>query len=79
MILVSIYLYGKKKVKAAIILSPAKVLRDFVFVWVLLALLLFYIVSISQRSSLLFAIGNIVVELILLLYIFKSKVAKRVI
>lgn len=78
LIIVSVYLYrGRKKSerrKTVTTFPFLQVMKDFVFVWVLIVLLIFYIVSISQRSALLFAIGNIAVESILLLYTFKHKI-----
>jgi len=41
-------------------------------VWFLAGLLVFYIVTVSQGSALLFAVGNIVVEALLLLYVFRT-------
>ncbi len=72
-IVVSLYLYRRRSLK-----EPARLertagrLRDFTFVWFLLGLLGFYVVSVSQGSALLFAVGNIVVEALLLLYVFRS-------
>lgn len=48
-------------------------IKDFVFVWVLLGLLIFYIVSIDIGSDWLFAAGNIFVEVLLLLYLLKNR------
>jgi hypothetical protein len=53
--------------------SLVKLLKDFTFTWILLGLLIFYIISIEIGSSTIFAIGNIVVELILILYGIKSR------
>jgi len=72
-IAVSLYLYRRRKRE-----QPPKptrrvgLLKDFAFVWFLLGLLGFYVVSVSQGSALLFAIGNIVVEGLLLLYVLRS-------
>jgi hypothetical protein len=46
--------------------------KDFVFVWILLGLLVLYIVSVGQGAYLLFATGNIVVEIILIAYVIRS-------
>jgi hypothetical protein len=46
--------------------------KNFVFVWVLIGLLFFYIFSINVASALIFAAGNIVVEVILLAYLLKN-------
>jgi hypothetical protein len=72
-IAVSLYLYSRRPGK-----QPARpgrkfgLLRDFTFVWFLVGLLVFYILTVSQGSALLFAVGNIVVEALLLLYVFRS-------
>jgi uncharacterized membrane protein len=69
---VSIYLYrnSKKRVgeSSQTKASTVAVLSNFVFIWVLIGLLTLYIVSIHMGSSLLFAAGNIAVEVILIVY-----------
>lgn len=76
--LVSIYLYARgPKIMGKKWKLTTKIHRigvDFVFVWVLLSLLTLYIVSIGSVSSILFAIGNIVVEATLLIYLLKNAV-----
>ena len=76
LIAVSIYLYtsgrtickenGKATARKT---NPAK---DFIFVWVLLGLLVFYIISVNIGSSLVFAVGNIAVEILLIAYLVRS-------
>ena len=73
--LVSVYLYSnrncekaKEKKKNATTLA-----RNFIFVFVLIGLLFFYIVSVRIESAPLFAAGNIVVEVILITYLFKNR------
>jgi len=46
---------------------------DFAFVWILLGLLVLYIVSIDRGSATMFAAGNVVVEVILLVYLLRNK------
>ena len=74
---VSIYLYissrAKQKDEGSMTKKPSRILTDFVFVWVLLGLLVFYIVSINIGSAAIFAVGNIIVEILLLVYLFKNK------
>jgi hypothetical protein len=53
--------------------SLVKLLKDFTFTWILLGLLVFYIVSIEIGSSTIFAIGNIVFEVILILYGIRNR------
>jgi hypothetical protein len=75
LIAVSLYLYWDRRKRFAEgtrILSRSR-LSDFVFVWVLAALLGLYIISIQRGSSLIFAAGNIVVELMLAAYILRSR------
>jgi uncharacterized membrane protein len=74
---VSVYLYVDSRKRKGHVggarSSPVGVIEDFVFVWVLLGLLNLYIVSINRGSSILFAAGNIVVEVILIAYARKNK------
>ena len=78
--LVSIYLYvssrAKRKDESSLRRKPSRILTDFVFVWVLLGLLVFYIVSINIGSAAIFAVGNIIVEILLLVYLIKNKQAE---
>lgn len=77
LIAVSIYLYGNSKARRRESSQTAadriRLGKDFVFVWVLLGLLVFYIVSVNIGSAVLFAAGNIVVEVILIVYLIKSR------
>jgi heme/copper-type cytochrome/quinol oxidase subunit 2 len=73
LIAVSIYLYARRKHRAPDNVSTHVRLNDFVFVIVLAALLGLYIVSIDRTSSLIFAAGNIIVEVILVAYTVKNK------
>ncbi len=50
--------------------------KNFVFVWIMLGLLALYIVSISGGSYTLFAAGNLVVEAILAVYVLVQGKAK---
>ena len=50
-----------------------RLLTDFIFVWVLLGLLIFYIVSIDVGSDMIFAAGNVLVEIVLIIYLLKNK------
>jgi heme A synthase len=73
---VSIYLYVDSRPKRKANSKTRRsfnVLTDFIFVWVLLGLLVFYIVSINIGSAAVFAAGNIVVEILLLIYLMKNK------
>jgi hypothetical protein len=78
--LVSIYLYvnsrARRKSSGQPKASVLKVGGDFIFVWVLLGLLVFYIVSINIGSAVVFAAGNIFVEAILIIYLLKNKKGK---
>jgi uncharacterized membrane protein len=75
--LVSIYLYldsrTKRKGNGSKIKKRSSIVTNFIFVWVLLGLLVFYIVSINIGSSVIFAAGNIIVEILLLVYLVRSK------
>lgn len=75
LIAVSLYLYWDRRRRhpeGSQILNRFR-LSDFVFVWVLAGLLGLYIVSIYRGSSLIFAAGNIAVEIILVVYTFRNK------
>jgi uncharacterized membrane protein len=75
MIVIGIYLYMSSKAKreeGAQKLSLGKLVKNFAFTWVLLGLLVFYIISISIGSYTIFALGNIVVQAILILYVVKN-------
>jgi hypothetical protein len=74
LIAVSLFLYAKRKNRVTGDPGPRK-LSDFVFVFVLIGLLALYIASINRTSSVLFAIGNVVVEVILVVYTVKNKTA----
>ena len=82
--LISIYLYAgskpKRKDDAQKKVGTFRVARDFVFVWVLLGLLIFYIFSIQlgggALSEAVFAIGNIIVEALLVLYLIRNRTGR---
>ena len=76
LIIVSIYLYANRtcertheKTKT----TAKGVLTNFIFVWVLIGLLLFYIGAVRLESALIFAVGNIVVEVILIAYLLRQE------
>ncbi len=76
LIVASIFLYAKRRTPAGTTRTPTTVSHmasDFVFVWVLISLLVFYVVTVIVKSTLLFAAGNIIVELLLLLYVFRNR------
>jgi len=72
----SIYLYiRKKKPEKEAFRGVGKlvhIVKDFAFVWVLLGLLLFYVYSVGVGSYVIFAAGNVVVEVLLALYVIKA-------
>jgi hypothetical protein len=79
LLFVSFYLYGKRKRPATtdqMRTGPRRFLNDFTFVWVLVFLLVFYIVTIDLRSSIIFSVGNVAVELFLVYYIVKNRTRK---
>lgn len=74
--IVSMYLYASRICERPQEKTKTKVkgaLTNFVFVWVLIGLLIFYIVAVKFASALIFAVGNIIVEAILITYLFKQK------
>jgi hypothetical protein len=79
LILVSIYLYAKSRSKdtgSSGLKAKVKVGKDFVFVWVLIGLLIFYIATVNIGSAIIFAAGNIIVESILIVYLIKNRQEK---
>ena len=77
MILVGIYLYAdssmKRKQNSRVKQDIVGLVKDFVFVWALLCLLAFYIVSVDLGSATFFAVGNIAAEAILFVYVLKGR------
>ena len=78
----SIYLYRIRKHRESgdglsLGQKIARVARDYMFVWFLLGLLIFYIYSIGQASYLLFLAGNLVVEVLLIAYIYMSSSSSK--
>ena len=78
---ISIYLFidskSKRKEGMQKKSDALRIGRNFAFVWVLLGLLVFYIFSIQLGAGVLseaiFAMGNIVVEVLLVLYLLKQR------
>jgi hypothetical protein len=77
----SIYLYMRKRPQGLGVRRGlwmvARVIKDFAFVWVLLGLLLFYVYSVGEGSSLIFAVGNVVVQILLIIYIIGNGDARQ--
>jgi hypothetical protein len=78
--LVSIYLYAsgrtRQKESEGKTMKAVRLVKNFIFVWVLLGLLVFYIVSVNIGSAAIFAAGNIFVEIILVIYLMKNRPEK---
>ncbi len=72
----STYLYANTRNRREKSKNPTKaagrLIKDFVFIWVMLSLLTLYIISIGDASPTLFAAGNIAVEIILIIYLLKN-------
>jgi amino acid transporter len=75
LVIVSVYLYldSLKRLKDREKKPYIKIAWSFTFVWALIGLLALYLVSINRGSSLLFAVGNIVFESILIIYVVKNR------
>lgn len=77
---VGVYLYIKqyRKVRenGGFIKNIFKLLKDFIFIWVLFGLLVFYIISVRIGSATIFAIGNVIVEVFLFIYLLKNAYGK---
>ncbi len=78
--LVSIYLYVESKTTRRKREKPrskvVNLVEDFAFIWVLLGLLVFYIISVNVGSAAIFAVGNICVEILLVLYLIRHRMTK---
>ena len=77
--IVSIYLYANRaceRTREKVDAEAKGALTNFVFVWVLIGLLFFYIVTVKIGSAVIFATGNIVVELVLIAYLLKNKTTR---
>ena len=72
----AIYLHTRRKTREKEVLGGigkvVRILKDFVFVWVLLGLLIFYVYSVGVGFYLLFAVGNVIVEALLVVYVVKA-------
>lgn len=77
LIVVSFYLYWKgprpQSESSQGIIGKAK---DFIFVWILTSLLVLYIYTINNSSAVIFAAGNIIVEVILVVYTVRNRAKK---
>jgi len=75
--LVSIYLYSDAKPRrdkmGQMVRRVWSLPRDFIFVWILLGLLFFYIITVEVGSAPIFAAGNVIVETLLILYLLKNR------
>jgi hypothetical protein len=79
--LVGVYLYAnsrarRKRSGQRAARTLGRLLTEFIFVWVLLGLLVFYIISIDIGSDWIFAAGNIFVEAVLILYLIINRTRK---
>jgi hypothetical protein len=76
-ILISIYLYAstesKRAGKSQTKQNPVTLAKDQGIIWFLLGLLVFYVISIKLASDVLFAAGNILVEAMLVIYVWKNR------
>ena len=75
LIAVSFYLYWKKRPHQGA-RGLSSIFNDFVFVWVLAGLLILYIVTVNNSSSMVFAVGNVIVEVVLIVYTLKNRSKK---
>ena len=75
--MVAIFLYvnsrGRRRKASMETRKTGKLGSSFIFVWVLLCLLFLYVVSVNMGSYILFAFGNVVVELVLIIYLARNR------
>jgi len=73
LIVVSFYLYWKRqRAQSEFSKGVLNRAKDFIFVWILASLLVLYIFTINNSSAVIFAAGNIIVEVILVVYTVRS-------
>jgi hypothetical protein len=77
LIAVSFYLYWKSRPRAGFSPGLLGKAKDFSFVWILTSLLVLYIFTINNRSATIFVAGNIVVEIILVVYAVRNRGTKK--
>jgi len=53
--------------------NPLRVAGHFMILWILLGLLAFYVIAVDLGSALFFALGNIAVEIIILVHITRNR------
>jgi hypothetical protein len=77
LVVVGVYLYvgsrSKRRESVQVKSNAISVAGRFMVLWILLGLLAFYIVSVYFGSSTFFAVGNIVVEVILIIHVVKNR------
>lgn len=77
LIIISIYLYTSTKAKreenSQTKRNPANAAKDLGIISFLLGLLAFYIIAIKIGSDIIFAAGNIIVEALLVIYVWKNR------
>ncbi len=69
---VSIYLYRARPKKETGQRSKLRLVGDFTFVWFLIGLLGFYVLAVGRDSPVIFALGNLVVESLLIWYVLRA-------
>jgi di/tricarboxylate transporter len=85
LIVAGFYLYSISKAKrkedtrvgTQLKAKALRISKNFIFVWILLGLLVFYIFSVQlgtgRLSESVFALGNIIVEALLVFYLFRNR------
>jgi hypothetical protein len=77
LMIVAIFLYiasrAALKKNNRITKNASSLVSDFTFLWFLLGLLVFYVISIRIGSAIVFALGNIFVEVLLVLYLLRNR------
>ena len=71
-----LYLLSKKKgeiTSTGLINGLLNTAKNYAFVWVLLALLVLYLVSIDGQNYLMFAVGNVIIEVLVFGYLIITK------
>jgi len=68
---------GQRQEKIPFRTTAGRIAKDFTFIWFLLGLLVFYIVSVrlgtGTLSEVVFALGNVIVEVLLVFYLIRNR------
>ena len=73
LIAVSGYLYWRTRPPSGYSPGILGKTKDFIFVWILALLLILYILTINNSSAIIFVAGNLMVEIVLVVYTIRNR------